>query len=209
MKHENGNLDHAKDTKNSEGGLQKILSNNQIKNLFKNDFILNLSVSSPKDAKKMKPKRQNTSKSKDHNNANNYTFSKSGLNITNSKKAINISSMIKNKPSSYIKITSVGKFFTLNLVENQNIHQRGNNNSILNNLKNNNTYSSSELTGLRLYKKGVELINQKQSRIKKVKNQLLKEQNKFHTFTPIINKKSTYISSKVHISDKRRIHIEN
>ncbi len=75
-------------------------SSNQLKTLFRNDFILNSNVSSPI---ANKPQHKQNSKSKDLS-VRSAMFSKIN---PSSKKNLNDTSI--QKKSSYIKITSIGK----------------------------------------------------------------------------------------------------
>ena len=121
MNKENGNSNNSESKYpinkiKSNSNLKTIKSDNQIRNLFKNDFISNGLISTPnKGISINKIYRQNTqgtvrtiSKSKD--NVNNSAYSKSKLNTNNSKKRLESPLLsLKQKQPSYLKIKSVGK----------------------------------------------------------------------------------------------------
>ncbi len=64
---------------------------------------------------------------------------------------------------------------------------------MLNTSSNNN----SEISGERLYRKGVALITQKNCKIDEIKRVAKQDKSKIYTYTPKINKNSASISSKV------------
>ncbi len=157
MKKENGSSENIESKENKDPKEFKLIQINRknpeskptapLKNLFKNDFILNTSVSSTK----------NTSSIRQKSNTKDYTAINRSLMNSKTKldtsKNLNDSSLVKNKPS-YIKIKSISKNNTLKVAVNKNFHKQHYNNKL-------NETSNVDMSGERLYRRGIALISQK------------------------------------------------
>lgn len=56
--------------------------------------------------------------------------------------------------------------------------------------------NNGDLTGERIYRRGLALLSQKKTKLEENKKKILDEKMKYYSFTPLINKKSVEISTK-------------